>query len=301
MMKKLLISVFCSFMLLTGCQEMRIKYSDKEYVMFSDTMSVNTVLKDVESFNVPVVSTVACDYDRTFGVEIIDRGSSAIEGLNYRLRSNTVTIKAGETSANVEVIPSYDSFNETDSLSFSMQLVIPDNLKWNLYGDRTKVVMYKVCPFSMENFSGYCVVTSLFLYSYPGMENTSYQRLVKTRISEEKENTIIMEDWLFTGYDVTLTFNPSDPANPKVTMDKDQVLSDELSVFGQINGDNKILVTSSPAYLSYFNSCEKFVALWIRVYVKDMGTSVGDVGNFYNLIEWISDEEAERLQREEGM
>jgi hypothetical protein len=28
---------------------------------------------------------------------------------------------------------------------------------------------------------------------------------------------------------------------------------------------------------------------------------VGTVGDFYNVFEWVSDEEAERLQREEGM
>ena len=32
-----------------------------------------------------------------------------------------------------------------------------------------------------------------------------------------------------------------------------------------------------------------------------MGVNVGTVGHFYNIIEWVSDEEAERLQREEGM
>ena len=88
---------------------------------------------------------------------------------------------------------------------------------------------------------------------------------------------------------------------PLVTMDKNQVLADEASVFGQILGDNKILVTNSPLYDSYFNSCQHFVALWIKVHVEDMGVNVGTVGHFYNIIEWVSDEEAERLQREEGM
>ena len=84
-------------------------------------------------------------------------------------------------------------------------------------------------------------------------------------------------------------------------MAKNQVLADEASVFGQILGDNKILVTNSPLYDSYFNSCQHFVALWIKVHVEDMGVNVGTVGHFYNIIEWVSDEEAERLQREEGM
>ena len=118
---------------------------------------------------------------------------------------------------------------------------------------------------------------------------------------------IILHDWLFSGYDVTIRLDPGDPIEPLVTMDKNQILADEGSVFGQILGDNKILVTNSPLYNSYFNSCQHFVTLWIKVHVEDMGVNmglgvnVGTVGHFYNIIEWVSDEEAERLQREEGM
>lgn len=54
-------------------------------------------------------------------------------------------------------------------------------------------------------------------------------------------------------------------------MDKNQILADEGSVFGQILGDNKILVTNSPLYDSYFNSCQKYVTLWIKVHVENMG------------------------------
>jgi hypothetical protein len=39
----------------------------------------------------------------------------------------------------------------------------------------------------------------------------------------------------------------------------------------------------------------------MEVYVENLGVSVGTIGHFYNVLEWISDEEAERLQREEGM
>ena len=70
------------------------------------------------------------------------------------------------------------------------------------------------------------------------------------------------------------------------------------SVFGQILGDNKILTTHSNYYPSYFNSCQRFVELWNHVYVENLGETVGTVGHYYNILEWISDEEAERLQRE---
>ena len=82
--------------LLSSCHERYVTYSDKEYIMFADSISTNIVLEDQEYFTVAVSSTVARDYDRTIGVEIIDEGSNAIEGYHYRLLSNSVTIPAGK-------------------------------------------------------------------------------------------------------------------------------------------------------------------------------------------------------------
>ncbi len=305
MMRRL--SIFAIMLLgafFTACQEDNVKIADREYILFQDTLSVNPVLSDEGySFKVPVSSTVACDYDRTLAVEIIDEGSNAIEGRDYTLESNTITIPAGQYSTDVVVYPQYGRFGDEDTLSFNLKLVMPEQLSWDLYGDQTKVSMYKVCPFDINTFTGWCVVTSMFLYEYPGLTNVdqSYQRLIKTELDPDEENTVILHDWLFDGYDVRIKFDNSDPANPRITMPEDQLLSDELSVFGQVNGDNRILGTSSPAYVSYFNSCQSFVSLWLRAYVYDLSTLVGYVGDFYNVMEWVSDEEADRLQKEEGM
>ena len=101
-MKQIITVLFATGLLaalFTGCKEEYKTYSDREFVMFADTAATYMVLQDKEYFSVPVTSTVACDYDRTFGVEIIDKGSNAIEGLHYALRSNTITIKAGQRAA----------------------------------------------------------------------------------------------------------------------------------------------------------------------------------------------------------
>lgn len=285
--------------MLASCAEEYVTYSDAEYVMFSETQSMNMILADDEYFGVAVASTVACDYDRTFGVEIVDKGSNAIEGKHYRLLSNSVTIPAGELATEVKVQGLYENIEPTDSLGFVLRLIMPEKLKWSLYenSDQTKVVMYKSCPFVRENFTGWCVVTSLLLRDYPG-DNTSYQRLIRTEAHPAEENTVILRSCFYDGYDLTIRFHPEDAANPLVTMDKDQVLSDEASVFGQILGDNHILTTHSFYYPSYFNSCQRFVELWNHVYVENLGETIGTVGHYYNILEWISDEEAERLQKE---
>lgn len=282
-----------------ACEEEYTTYSDAEYVMFADTMSINMVLPDQEYFSVAVASTVACNYDRTFGVEIVDEGSNAIEGKHFRLLSNSVTIPAGKLATEVKVQGLYDNILPTDSLGFTLRLVMPEQLEWELYKDnvQTKVVMYKACPFDVNNFSGWCVVTSLLLRNYPG-DNDSYQRLIKTEVHPSVPNTVILRECFYDGYDLTITFDTTDVANPIVTMDKDQLLSDEASVFGQILGDNHILTTHSSYYPSYYNSCQRFVELWNEVYVEDLGEMIGTVGHFYSILEWVTDEEAADLKKQ---
>ena len=212
-MKRIITVLFATGLLAalaTGCKEEYKTYSDAEYVLFADTLATYAVLQDQDYFSVPVSSTVACDYDRTFGVEIIDQGSNAVEGKHYRLLSNTITIKAGSRKADVQVRGLYDNIEDTDSLGFILKLVMPEQLKWDLYHDRTKVVMQKSCPYDINEFTGWCVVTSTFLNSYPGVENKSIQRLIRTEKHPTEENMIILHDWLFSGYDVTIRLDPGD-------------------------------------------------------------------------------------------
>ena len=288
--------LFAAVSVFSSCHERYVTYSDKEYVMFADTMATYPVQKDVEWFNIPVVSTVVKDYDRTFGVEIIDKGNNAIENLHYRLESNTVTIKAGENRADVRVHGYYDNIEATDSLGFELQLVMNSNLEMPMYGKNTKAVLMKSCPFDINNFTGYCVLTSMFLYNYSA--TGAYQKLVYTEKHPTQENMIICRNWINDGYDVTMTFNADDPMLPLVTMDRDQVASDEGSFFGTAHGDNKILVTNSSYYDSVFYPCGNYLYIWTEMYVENLGEPVGTVGHFYNIMEWVSDEEAERLKRE---
>ena len=288
--------LFAAASVLSSCHERYVTYSDNEYVMFADTLATYPVQKDVEWFSIPVVSTVVKDYDRTFGVEIIDKGSNAIENVHYRLESNTVTIKAGENRADVKVHGIYDNIEATDSLGFELQLVMNKNLEMPLYGKNTKAVLMKSCPFDINNFTGYCVLTSMFLYNYS--PTGAYQKLVYTEKHPTQDNMIICRNWINEGYDVTMTFNASDPMKPLVTMDRDQVASDEGSFFGTAHGDNKILVTNSSYYDSIFYPCGSYLYIWTEMYVENMGQTVGTVGHFYNIMEWVSDEEAERLIRE---
>ena len=286
---------------LTSCYERYVTYSDAEYVMFADTLKTYPVLEGEVYFSVPVVSTVVRDYDRTFGVEVVDKGSNAIENYHYKLQSNTITIKAGTNRADVMVAGCYDNINPEDSLGFQLRLIMNDALEMpfngtETYGRHTNVVLMKSCPFDVNNFTGYCVLTSMFLYQYS--PTGAYQRLIKTEKHPTQPNTIICRNWIADGYDVTMTFHPEDPMRPLVTMDDDQVMSDEGSFFGIAYGDDKILVKSSTINESVFYSCGNYLYIWAETYVENLGTPFGTVGHFYNIMEWVSKEEGERLERE---
>ena len=284
---------FVAAMALNACQERYVQYEGAEYVMFADTLAVYPVMEGADQFSIPVVSTVTRDYDRTFGVEVLDKLSNAIERKHYSLESNTITIKAGETRADVKVRGHFENIGEADSLGFALQLVMKDELVMPLYGKQTKAVLMKTGKFDRSKFTGYCVLSSMFLQNYS--QTGEYNRLIFTEPHPTLKNTVICRNWLKDGYDVELTFNDEDPLMPIVTMAR-TVAGDQGSFFGTAYGQwgDKLYVRSSNLAQSIFYPLGGYLYIWTEISVDEYGI----VGNFYNVMQWISDEEAERLKRE---
>ena len=284
---------FVAALALNACQERYVQYEGAEYVMFADTLAVYPVMEGADQFSIPVVSTVARDYDRTFGVEVLDKLSNAIERKHYSLESNTITIKAGETRADVKVRGHFENIGEADSLGFALQLVMNDELVMPLYGKQTKAVLMKTGKFDRSKFTGYCVLSSMFLQNYS--LNGEYNRLIFTEPHPTLKNTVICRNWLKDGYDVELTFNDDDPLMPIVTMAR-TVAGDQGSFFGTAYGQwgDKLYVRSSNLAQSIFYPLGGYLYIWTEISVDEYGI----VGNFYNVMQWVTDEEAERIKRE---
>ena len=124
-MKKLLMgcmAALAALISLVGCEQDKVVYGGPNYLMFSDTIYYCPVQETNEIFNVPVSATETADRDRTFAVEVIDKESNAVEGKHYKILSNTVTIKAGERAANVEVEGLYENIGINDSLGLPCAL-----------------------------------------------------------------------------------------------------------------------------------------------------------------------------------
>lgn len=282
-----------------SCKEQYVTYADKEYVMFADTAKVYVLREDILSFDVPVVSTVARPYDRTFAVEILDAESSAAEMRDFRLESNNFTIKAGELSANVRVTGIQKNLEAGKEKYFTLKLVAPKDLVMDFYGDKTKVRFQRYEKFRMEKFTGWAVVSSMFLFQFS--MTGSFQRLIHTHASDKYENGVVLENFLRNGYDVTIVFDDdTDPLNPTVNTPSGQVVSDEANIFGMVHGDDHILIEKSSQGPSYFFGHAGVAVLVNRFYVENIGDDIGTVGHFLTEIDWVSDEEAQRLKDEDG-
>lgn len=281
---------------ITSCGDAeRPSYDGPNYILFSDTLTVLAVQNNEEVFDIPVAATEACSYDRTVAVEVIDKKSNAIEGKHYTIASNTITIKAGERAANVRIRGNYDAIAATDSLGLTLRLLTQKADQWDLYDKsyEAKVILQKCCPFDINLFNGYAVLTSTYMQEFmPNVDN----RLIKAVIDPEEENTVIMKDFFYDGYDVKIRFTTNDILNPLIEMDE-QTFASTAEAFGTNYGDGYLHLYQPSSGVSYYSTCEQFIFQYFTLYVPGMaGNNV--VGTFASAIEWVSADEAKRLYLE---
>lgn len=277
--------------LVLGCQKGHPIYEGPEYLMFPDTLYTLPVMEGSEDFDIPVVSMHAASADRTFAVEVVEKKSSAIEGLHYEILDNTVTIPAGERVANVRIHSDYDALDPENVPSFHLALICDNSLKSDIGAVETKIELQKCKAFDAKDFTGYCLIErSTWFDEY--MAATS-RMLLRTEADPAVGNVIILRNFIYQGHDIRLEFGTEDPLSPSVTCEE-QVFANTGEAFGTLYGDGNILMKSLVTYPSYYNSFEKFVLLYSTMRVDGVGT----VGTFGHILRWISDDEAAALMKE---
>lgn len=266
-------------------------YEGAEYVMFADSIQQIAIQDDKTYHDIIISATTACDYDRTFGVEVVDKGSNAIEGLHYDLQSNTVVVKAGELTSSVKIRGHFDEYDDTDSIGVMLRLVADKNKIWDIHGTDTKVILVKVCPFDINNFVGPAKLTSTFFNDY--MQDTEI-RLLRTELSEDVKNGIVLKDFMYDGYDITVSFDSSNPLAPILNMEPQVISSTHEAFEGAVWGNDKLMVMQPSSATSYYNVCQNFAFQYMTFYVD----GVGSVGTYVNVIEWITEEEYNYLKKQ---
>lgn len=273
----------------TACHSEQATYDGPNYIMFSAESYTLGVLDSEEWFEIPISATRQMAADRNIGVEIVDSESNAIEGYHYTLESTTLHIAAGELTTAVRLKATAENISTNENLSLKLRLVIDEAEEWDIYGTETEVHLQKCCPVNLDAFTGYCKLTSSWLMQYLNTDS----RLVRTSLSTTEENTIIIEDMYYDGYDIKLHFNTEDRLNPTIDYDT-QVVGLTGEAFGTIYGNGKLMLSSPLGYTSYYGACENFAVQYAMLYVEEVGT----VGVYVNIFEWITDDEAERIMRE---
>lgn len=272
------------------CESERQIYDGPNYIMFSSERHDLGVMDSEEWFEIPITATRTADHDRNVGVEIIAARSSAIYGMHYTIESTTVTIPAGKLNAMLRIKGYPDAISVSDNLGITLNLVLEDEDVWEEYGTETEVYLHKCCPLDMNAFTGYAVLTSTWIMQYMNAESL----LVKTHLDDTMPNTIVVESMYYDGYDIRITFLNENRLEPFIEMPEPQVAGSTGEAFGTIYGNGKLMMMQPADSGSYYSPCEGFLLQYVTMYVEEVGT----VGTYANILEWISDDEAERIMRE---
>ena len=275
---------------MVGCEPERTIYDGPNYVMFSAERHDLGIMDIEEWFEIPISATRTAEHDRNVGVEIVAARSSAIYGMHYTIESTTVTIPAGKLTTAVRIKGNPDAIGISDSLGVTLRLAIDQEDEWEDYNLETEIYLHKCCPFDINAFTGYAVLTSTWAMQYMNLESL----LVHTHLDDNTPNTIIVEDMFYEGYDISLTLNNDNRLEPMVEMPEAQVAGSTGEAFGTIYGNGKLMMSQTIGATSYYSTCEGFLLLYVTIYVDGVGT----VGTYANVLEWITDEEAERIMHE---
>ncbi len=274
---------------IVGCEPERTTYDGPNYIMFSAERHDLGIIDSDEWLEIPITATRTADHDRNVGVEIIAARSSAIEGVHFTIESTTVTIPAGKLTTALRIKGNPDAISVSDNLGITLNLAIEEENVWEEYGTETEVYLHKCCPLDMNAFTGYAVLTSTWAMQYMNVESL----LVKTHLDETTPNTIVVESMFYEGYDIRITLKNDNRLEPFIEMPEAQVVGSTGEAFGTIYGNGKLMMQQADSG-SYYSPCEGFLLLYVTMYVEEVGT----VGNYANVLEWISEDEAERIMRE---
>lgn len=276
-------------LIVVGCENERPIYEDRNFIMFSAESHTLGVIDNEEWFEIPVSASRTAEVDRHVGVEVIITESSAIEDMHYEIESHTLTIKAGELATALRIRGIADALSPNAPVEVKLGLVLDEKDILSDYSTSTVVTLQRCCPFDINNFVGYAVLTSTWSMQYMNTD----ARLVRTYLDKE-EGVIAIDDMFYEGYDIRVKLSSEDRLNPIASLCGAQVLGTTGEAFGTIYGNGKLMVDNPMGSLSYYSTCENFLLLYTVMYVDEVGT----VGNYINILEWISDEEAERIMRE---
>jgi hypothetical protein len=113
----------------------------------------------------------------------------------------------------------------------------------------------------------------------------------------DEENTVLLKDFFFDGFDVKLHFDNSDLLNPTVELTTKQEIGDSREAFIEIYGDGRMWMDNYPGLDSNFYVCDKVVTMYAYILFSNYypDGSEGIVAADGMVLEWITDTEAQEF------
>ncbi|MGM9735795.1 MAG: DUF4984 domain-containing protein [Candidatus Cryptobacteroides sp.] len=300
MKKHTIIAIAMLMAVLSSCESTRQIYEGPSYIAFADTLTVVPVLDNSTSYPVTIAATRTSAIDRVVGVEIVQgKETTAVEGRDFEVEDFNVVIPAGQLSASFMVKGLYDGIEDPDKdLTIRLKLAFieegQDKIYDEIFHSETKVALKKIAPFDLEcQFTGYAVMSSGFISSFNPYG--AQKRLVRASLVPGKTNTVSLEDLFSDGYDVEITFDPSDPLNPYAQLEEGAPIGKGVDFSFVPLGDGLVRVADYAALNSYFDTNNRRVSLYNIMYIRGAGQNGTDglIGAYNSVLYWISDAEAE--------
>lgn len=291
MKKNIFSKLFYSFLLVTSlvsCTQEETFYSGPQFALFGDSLYLMPVVNNSDKvFTVPVGVTKAVDYDRHYAVEVVNEKSTAVRGYHYDFvdGSENITIKKGETTAEIKLKGDYDKFVREDTLKACFRLVAPKEEVSPVYKDETVVEMLQCKSFVMDDFLKEGGNIEM-IASFPFGENAASYMVKGYKIDDYTMAVYIFDDE--ERLPIRMTFDDSDPLNPTITVPEQEAFYE--------SSFSRVYVRSVEQYPCYFNTYENFFVLWLEVFVPQAGS----FGVYQYAFRCLTQEEADDMNNGVG-
>jgi hypothetical protein len=108
------------------------------------------VEQEENEFSVPVGITKPNDADVTLTIKVLAEESTAVEGEDFTLESNQITIAAGEVITDLVVIGNFENIDVKKTVVFEIE----SSDKSAQYNQTYTLTIQRFCPFVRDDFVG---------------------------------------------------------------------------------------------------------------------------------------------------
>ncbi|MDR9417723.1 hypothetical protein [Gracilimonas sp.] len=187
-------------------EEERSFYDGENLVKFNTDETTLFAEEEEETFEVGVSLLSPANGDRSFTFEVVDSLTTAVEGEDYRLDSNSFTISNNEVLGSFPVTVIKAGVAEAPTLTFR---ITSENVA--SFNSTISITLRQFFPYEQSEWEG------TYELVYPWWFGDSEPRTVSAVASSENENIVIFENFIGTGVDFEFLFDDSDPLNFNVS------------------------------------------------------------------------------------